>query len=248
MASYILRNEEKFFFEHEKLEESYEYGFKLPFQELQIRVNDELQLNALWFKQEKPKGLVLYFPDGEYQSNEFNPEQNYFYSKGYDLLIPDYRGNGKSTSKFQNEEDIYQDAMQWYKMADRLADSSDLIICGKEFGSGIAAQVGGDYPADLVLLINPYYSWNEIMLKKYFWWLPHSYFTQYKIPLWEFVRKSTNKIVLVHASKNKDYPLENSHRLLEFFKPGDELIELDTDLIDQHDEGFQKSMEKIGYH
>lgn len=245
-ASYILQNEEKFFFKHQELEKNATYDFGAPYLDLSIEVNKDLHLNAIWYTQESPKGVVLYFPDGDYLSTEYEITQNYFYSKGYSILIPDYRGTGKSTSAYQSEEDIYEDAQQWYKMAHSLADTIPLIICGREFGSGIAAQVGGEQTADLVWLENPYYSWNEIMLKKYFWWLPHTYFTQYRIPLWAFVRKSTQRIILVHATQNKKFPIENSHRLLEFLKPGDELIEIKSDQIDYRSAEFQKSMEKIG--
>ena len=246
-ASYMLQNEEKFFFKHDQLEKDFTYVFTVPFEERFVQVNKELMLSALYFTQENSKGLVLYFPDGDYISTEYNPSANYFYSNGYSLLIPDYRGTGKTSSHFQNEKDIFEDALQWYKMAHRIADTTPLIICGKEFGSGIAAQVGGGYPADLLWLENPYYAWNEIMLKEYFWWLPHTWFTQYKIPLWEYIRKSNNRIVLVHSSKNKDFPINNSHRLLEYLKPGDDLIELDGEEIDDMDADFQKSMEKIGF-
>lgn len=245
-ASYIFQNEEKFFYDHHELEQEFIYDFDIPFQELQINLNEEVQLHAIWFTRNNPKGLVLYFPDGDDQTSDFQANQNYCYTQGYSLLIPDYRGTGKSTSKYQKEEDIYEDAQQWYKMALRLADTGNMIISGRGFGTGIAAQLGGEQTADLIWLENPYYAWNEIMLKKYFWWLPHTYFTQYQIPLWTFVRKSTQRIILVHATQNKKFPIDNSHRLLEFLKPGDELIEIESDQIDYHSAPFQKSMEKIG--
>lgn len=246
-TTYIIQNEEKFFFEHQELEQNEAYNFGSPYLDLSIEVNKDLHLNAIWYTQESPQGVVLYFPDGDYLSMEYEITQNYFYSNGYSLLIPDYRGTGKSTSSYQNEEDIFEDALQWYKMAHSLADTTPLIICGREFGSGIAAQVGAHHEASLVLLENPYYSWNEIMLKEYFWWIPHTWFTQYQIPLWKYVRQSTNKIILVHASHNEDYPLENSHRLLEFLKPGDDLIELNSTRIDHQSSDYQKSMEKLGF-
>lgn len=246
-VSYIFENEEKFFFDHEELEQDYKYKFSVPFKEMNIDISQDVQLHALWFPQAESKGMILYFPDGKYQSEEYSPQNNYFYQNGYDLLIPAYRGNGKSNSTFQSEEDIYNDAQQWYKMAHSLADSNCLIIIGRDFGSGVAAYISGINPADLVILENPYFSWNTIMLKKYFWMLPHSYLTQYEIPLWEFLRKSSNRIILVHAIDSKFISVENSHRLLEYLKPGDDLIELDSKEINHQNPGFQKSMIKIGY-
>ncbi|NPD46255.1 MULTISPECIES: S9 family peptidase [unclassified Lentimicrobium] len=244
-TSYIFQNEDSFFFNHDQLEQNYIYDFKNNFQEMEININPEVSLHALWFKQEKAKGLLLYFPNGDYQSENFDIQSIYYYQMGFDVLIPEYRGNGKSTSYYQSEEDMYKDAQQWYKMAHSLADSSSLIIAGRDFGSGMAAYIGGEFPAELVILENPYYSWNALMLRKYFWMLPHSYLTQFKIPLWEFVRKSTNKTLLIHASESSFTDIENSHRLLQFLKSGDDLIELKGENIDYNHPDFQKIMEKI---
>lgn len=246
-TSYIFQNEDSFFFNHEELDQNYAYPFEVDFQELQVQINQDIQLHGLWFKQKQSKGLVLYFPNGDYQSEELDIRTNYFYQQGFDILIPEYRGNGKSTSKYQSEEDMYKDAEQWYKMAHSLADSNHLIIVGQEFGSGMAAYVGAKFPAELLILENPFYSWDVFMLRKYFWMLPHSYLTQYKIPLWEFVRKSTNKILLIHASESSFTAIENSHRLLQYLKPGDDLIEIEGENINYQHPDFQKSMEKIGY-
>lgn len=244
-SSYIFKNEEKFFFEHEVISASDSYSFNLPFKEINIKVNQETQLHALLFPRENPKGLVLLFPSGNYLPQSFNAHDNYFYNEGFSLLIPDYKGTGKSNSVYKNEDDIYKDAQQWYKMAHSLADSLKLIVYGEGFGAGIAAWVGGEFNADLIILESPYYSWNEIMLKKYFWMLPHTLFTQYKIPTWEFIRKSTNKTILIHASQAGFIKYENSQRLLEFLKPGDELITLDANNKEANLLLYNQNMKRI---
>lgn len=246
-TSYIFQNEDSFFFNHDDLEQSYSYNFRQDFQEMEIQINQEIKLHALWFKQEQANGLVLYFPNGDYHSEDFDIQTNYYYQQGFDILIPEYRGNGKSTSEYQSEADMYKDAEQWYKMAQSLTDSNSLIIGGRELGSGMAAYIGGKLPAELVVLENPFYSWDALMLKKYFWMLPHSYLTQYKIPLWQYVRKSTNKMILIHASESSFTDIENSHRLLQYLKPGDDLIEVKGEDINYQNPDFQKNMEKLGF-
>ena len=246
-TSYIFENEESFFFNHSELEQNHSYDINGDFQEMEIQINPEVKLHALWFKQKQSKGIVLYFPNGDYQSEELDLQSNFYYQEGFDLLIPVYRGNGKSTSKYQSEEALYSDAVQWYKMAHSLADSNAIIIAGREFGSGMAAYLGGKLPAELVILENPYYSWDAIMLRKYFWMLPHSYLTQYKIPVWEYVRKSTNKTLLIHATNASFIKIDNSHQLLQYLKPGDKLIEVKGENINYQDAEFQKSMKRLGF-
>lgn len=245
IASYVFKNEAHYFFDHKPIEVSKTYQFHIPFKELNIPINKDIHLHGLFFTHEKPKGLILLFPSGDHDAEDFDPRDFFLYRIGYNLIIPDYRGTGKSNSQYDLEGDMYQDALQWYRLSKRMADSSTYMVYGQDFGTGMAAWVGGKHQVDLVILENPYFSWDEIMLKKYFWWLPHTYFTHYHIPLWQFLRKSMNRNILIHASANHFIPYENSQRLLEFFKPGDELITTEGERVDQNSADFQHKLEKF---
>ena len=247
IASYILQNEETFFFKYYPLEEKASYSFEEPYHELNIQVNEDVDLHAIWFTQEEPKGVHLFFPPGDFNMETYHVKQDYFYQKGFAVVIPDYRGTGKSTDTYYQEDDLYQDAEQWYKLAKSLSDSSLLVVSGQNFGSGLAAYISAQQAVDLTLLHNPYYSWNEIMLQNYFWWLPHTMFTKFKIPQWEFIRKSENKILMIHSENESFIKIKNSERLLEYLKPGDEFIILKGGEPAIQSEAFQKSMRKIGY-
>lgn len=232
IISYIFQNEDRFFFNHDPITPTISFSFEVVFNEVDIKINNDIQLHGLHFLHHKPKGIVLFFPDGDYCPLDFKPQENLYYKAGYNVIIPDYRGTGKSNSSYQSEGEIYKDAQQWYKLSQRIADSLNLIVYGKDFGAGIAAYIGGEFKADIILLENPYFSWSEVMLKKYFWWTPHTYLTKFEIPTWEFIRKSTNKTILIHAAEAEFIPYENSSRLLEYLKPGDELITIEAESMD----------------
>ena len=228
VTSYIFKNEEWFFFDHDDVNKEELYSFTVPFEELNIKINEAIHLHALLFRKKEAKALILMFPGSKYQSLDYEADMDLYYQLGYSILIPEYRGSGKSSSVFTSEDDIYADAQQWYKMAKRLADSVPLVVIGKDFGCGAAAWVGAENTVDLVVLDTPYYSWDKVMLRKYFWWLPHTYLTQYKIPVWEFIRKSMNKTILIHATEGGNIKYDHSLQLLEYLKTGDELITLDA--------------------
>ncbi len=245
LTSYIFKNEEWFFFDHDKLTKDALYSFSVPFEELNIKINEEIQLHALLFRQKEAKVLILKFPGSDYQSEAYDANNDLYYQLGYSVLIPEYRGSGKSTSVFTSEDDIYADAQQWYKMANRIADSLNLVVIGKDFGCGAAAWVGGENTMDLVILDTPYYSWDKVMLRKYFWWLPHTYLTQYKIPVWEFIRKSMNKTILIHATEDDNIKYDHSLQLLEYLNPGDELISLDAEDEAANRLQYKKEIQRI---
>ncbi|OYT17857.1 MAG: hypothetical protein B7C24_00305 [Bacteroidetes bacterium 4572_77] len=243
-ASYIFTNEEKFFFSHNKIEATEIFSFQETFQELQIPLNKETQLHGLLFPQENAKGLVLLFPSGDYNALDFKVEDLYLYQQSYSILIPSYRSSGKSTGVYLEEKDLYNDAQQWFKMAKSIADSSSLIIYGQGFGDGMAAWVAGSNEVDLLILEEPYYTWKEQMLNKYFWWLPHTWFSQYEIPLWQFLRKSTSPILIFSAIDSDFVKKERSLQLLEFLKPGDKYIDMEGESIDQEALNYQKEVEE----
>lgn len=245
VASYIFQNEANFFYDHEEKSADFQYNLEIDFEELNIPLNSENNLHGLWLKQNDKRGLILFFPGSEYISGEINESQKFYFSLGYDLIIPDYRSTGKSTGKYYSEEDLYADALQWMKMTAGISDSLPLILVGQDFGCGIAAQVNTYNLADLLILEEPYVAWNDVMLRKYFWWLPHSWFTQFKIPTWKFIRASSDPVVLIHPSKSKNIRYKNSELLLEYFKGGDQLITLDSEKIDHKSKEFSDKFEKI---
>ena len=61
------------------------------------------------------------------------------------------------------------------------------------------------------------------------------------------MRKSTNKILLIHATEANFTKIDHSHRLLQYLKPGDQLIEIEGGDIDYQNLEFQKNMEKLGF-
>jgi len=244
-ASYIFQNEERFFFKHDKINGSESYQFTVPYHELTIKINEAINLHAILYPQENAKAMILAFPSSDYQSLKYDIKDNLYYQLGYSVIIPEYRGSGKSTSIYHTEEDIFSDAQQWFKMSNSLADSLPLIVYGQGFGCGAAACLGGAQNIDLVILDTPFYAWNKIMLRKYFWWLPHTYLTQYKIPLWEFLRKSVNKTVLVHATNDSDIKYDNSLQLLEYLKPGDVLITLDAETESGNRKQYKEHIERV---
>lgn len=244
-ASYIIQNEARFFYKQDKIDTDYQYNLHPDFKELNIPINQKINLHGLLLKNKNKKALILYFSGSDYISGQINKSQEFYFKLGYDVLIPEYRSSGKSTGKYQTEEDLYSDAKQWMKMANSLSDSLPIILVGQDFGCGLAAHVHTYNQSDLLILEEPYLAWNDIMLRKYFWWLPHTWFTNYRIHTGKFIRVSSKPIVLIHPSESKNILYKNSELLLEYIKPGDVLITLDGEEIDYESKEFLNKFAKI---
>src|SRR5210317_238710 len=79
------------------LAQDYQYQFNFPFEELFFETEENAVINALHFKVENPKGVILYFHGNAGDLSRWGTIVEYFVAKNYDVLVMDYRTYGKST-------------------------------------------------------------------------------------------------------------------------------------------------------
>jgi esterase/lipase len=179
------------------------YNFDVDFQELNLSVNKELNLNGIWFNHETKKAIVLLFPDLDLDIRQIEISKNHYYKHGFDVLISAYRGTAKSTGLLKNEDDLFSDAKHWYHFAKSQFPEKEIVIAGQGFGASIAAELAGNNQAKILILKNPAFSFSDYQSKTRFWWLPYSYFTSFSLNTWEYIRKTTSKIILIQDETKK---------------------------------------------
>src|SRR5690554_8068797 len=97
-----------------ELPQDYKYEFSYDFKELYLGSHDgKARLNALHFKVNSPKGIVVYYHGNAGQLADWGHVVQDFAESGYDVLVVDYRGYGKSTGKL-SEKALYSDALLFY--------------------------------------------------------------------------------------------------------------------------------------
>ena len=92
-----------FIFQPVVLEQNYRFFFENNFKEVNLKANDGGIINALHFKEENAKGVILYFHGNAGNLVRWGELNDEFRKHGYDLFIMDYRGFGKSKG-VQNEK------------------------------------------------------------------------------------------------------------------------------------------------
>ena len=98
-------SQESLIFYPEILPPDYPFAFSEPFEEVTVPV-EAATLNALLFKAPNAKGVILYFHGNAGSLRTWGDVAGDFTSRGYDILIPDYRGFGKSTGNISNEKQL----------------------------------------------------------------------------------------------------------------------------------------------
>jgi uncharacterized protein len=225
IALYYLQ--EKFLFHPTKLEPSYVFNFNMPFEEINLPINNSTNINMVKFfsTDTATKGVLLYFHGNKTNITRYAKFVNIFTKNGYEVWMPDYPGYGKSTGK-RTEQGLYDLGEQLYKMANAKFTLDKIVVYGKSLGTAIAAKVAGQNKCQQLILETPYYSIPSLFSS----WLPiypHNRSATYKLPTGEFVKNTTVKVTIFHGTNDWVVPYRNAKKLKAVLKPTDEFITIE---------------------
>ncbi|MCE2612108.1 alpha/beta hydrolase [Flavobacteriaceae bacterium D16] len=205
--------QEKLIFLSTPLPQNYAYSFSEYFEEIFLTADDGARLNALWFKKEDPKGLVLYFHGNADNLSRWGEITIPFVRKGYDVLVMDYRTYGKSTGKL-SEKALFSDAQLFYDFAAENYEENQIVLYGRSLGTGLATKLAAQNKPAQLLLETPYYSLLDIGVKR-FPWLPVKWFMKYPLRTYEFVQEISCPVRVFHGTEDKVVPYNSGLKLFD---------------------------------
>ncbi len=207
-----------------KLAANYKFDFPDKFEEKFISTKDGIKLNALVFKTDSSKGVVFYLHGSNDALNIWGKIAQTYTSLHYDVIMPDYRGYGKSEGKISSEEQVYSDVQDVYNYVMLTYSEKKIIILGYSIGTGPAAMLAAGNHPKMLILQAPYYSltdWIQNVVPS----IDTSIIT-YKFNTYQFLQKTSAPVVIFHGDADEAIYYGSSQKLKAFFKPGDELITL----------------------
>jgi pimeloyl-ACP methyl ester carboxylesterase len=203
-----------------------EFAFNFPYtSEVYIDV-EGAKLHALHLRQppEKSKGIVLFLHGNAGNLETWFTHADFWLNTGYDVLMPDYRGFGKSTSKIESEAQLNNDVLRaWNYIVSNYKDKKK-VFYGRSLGTGLAAKLATQTPADLVVLVSPYTSMTAIA-QEYYPWVP-SFILRYPLTTDQLLPQLNTKILLLHGTNDQLIASEHSKRLVKL-NPNARLVEVD---------------------
>ena len=222
IALYYLQ--EKLLLHPEVLPKNYKFTFAQHFEELNIPINGKDTINMIKFITPAVvrKGLVLYFHGNSQNINHYALYADNFTKMGYDVWMPDYPGFGKSTGEL-TEKKLYSDAGLIYLLARNTASADSIIIYGKSFGTGIAAQLASEKRCRMLILETPYYS-IPALISTYAPIYPTASMSHFKLPTAEYVKRVPVPVIIFHGTDDGVIPYTSSYRLTEVLKATDHFI------------------------
>lgn len=227
-CSYFYVRQEAMIFYPEVLPSDFKYTFPCRFDEL-ILDADGAKINALHFRVDHPKGVILYFHGNAGSLRDWGDIAMDFTRRGYDVLIPDYRGYGKSSGKISNENMLCQDAVVAFKYLQGHYLENQVIIYGRSIGSGIAVYLAKSSRPYMLILESPFFSLRDLS-RYHYPFMPVVFIDlilKYPMRSDLWISEVTCPVYLFHGTRDDIVPYDSSERLLKLIKTRGKLIAIE---------------------
>lgn len=213
VGSLLYFFQERLLFLPTVLAQDYEYQFNYPFEELFFKTDENAVINAIHFKLEKPKGVVLFFHGNAGDLSRWGTLAEYFVEKQYDVLVMDYRTFGKSKGKL-SEKALFHDAQYCYDYLKDKYNEEDILVYGRSLGTGMATFIASKNNPKLLILETPFYSILDVAQSR-FPMFPVKHILKYKLLSYQYVKGIECPILMLHGTKDRVVPYESAKKLFE---------------------------------
>ena len=201
-----------FLFKPEKLTADFQFHYdNQETEEYNIETRDGAVINGLRFKAKDPKGVVFYLKRNSKSIKGWGKFAVDFTRHGYDVIMVDYRGFGKSTGR-RTQKAVKRDMQLIYnKIKDKVAEKY-IILYGRSLGSGFATKLASMNDPRMLILDAPYYSLSKVA-KKYIPFMPLSLLIKFPMPTYKWMKYVKCPIHIIHGTDDKLIPYKTSVKL-----------------------------------
>ncbi len=204
--------QDRFIFFPEQLPSDYSFDLSSQDKEVFFTTADQETINGILFTTTQRKGVVLYFHGNAGSLASWQDIGKDITPLGYDLLIIDFRGYGKSTGQF-SEEGLYNDGVASYEyLLANQYKSDEIIIFGRSLGTGMAVDLASKVKAKALILETPFTTLPQLANTLYPFLFP-STFIKYTFDNFSKVKGLSLPIFVLHGDRDKVIPLKHGRKL-----------------------------------
>ena len=203
--------QERFIFLDEVLAPGFKFDFQSPFTEVNFNAADGANLHGLHFTHDRPKGVILYYHGNAQSLKRWGKVVQYHYGLGYDVLIMDYRGYGKSTGK-RTHESMLTDASLWYDYAKERYPEDQITVYGRSLGTGLATYVASQHSPLKLILETPYHNFQSLA-QRYYPIFPVGIALRFNFKSYEYVKGVKCPIYIFHGTEDEVVPYAHGYKL-----------------------------------
>ena len=201
-----------FLFKPEKLNQDFQFHYENQIiEEYNVETRDGAIINGLHFKASNPKGVVFYLKGNSKSIKGWGKFAVDFTRHGYDVIMVDYRGFGKSTGR-RTQKAIKRDMQVIYNKIKKKVPEKYIILYGRSLGSGFAAKLASMNEPRMLILDAPYYSLSKVA-KKYIPFMPLSLLIKFPMPTYKWLKYVKCPIHILHGTDDRLIPYKTSVKL-----------------------------------
>ncbi|WP_298342360.1 alpha/beta fold hydrolase [uncultured Algibacter sp.] len=200
-------------FKPEKLPKDFEFYYEnQDIVEYNLETRDGATINGILFKPKiQSKGIVLYLKGNSKSIKGWGKFAVDFTRHGYNVLMVDYRGFGKSTGR-RSQKAIKRDLQEVYNKIKERTTEDRIILYGRSLGSGFAAKLASMNDPKMLILDAPYYSLTKVTAR-YAPFMPLSLLIKYPLPTYKWLKYVKCPIHIIHGTNDNLIPYKTSVKL-----------------------------------
>ena len=207
----------KFIFFPGKLERDYAFDLKDSCTELFLPTPDGAEINALFYRTPSDKAILYLHGNAGDLSSWQQVHHVIQQATGYNFLIIDYRGYGKSKGRI-SEDGLYIDAQTAYDyLLKQGFKKENIVIYGRSIGTGVATHLAANNPSKALVLETPFYNFAKLAHKKMPYLLPRLILV-YRFRNNKKINEVKAPLLIIHGTNDKTIPLAHGQKLFDEFK------------------------------
>jgi len=188
-------------------------------------MEDGGKINGIYFTVPSSRGVVFYLKGNSRSIKGWGKFAKDFLSNGYDFVMIDYRGFGKSTGK-RSQKRLFNDSQFMYKWIREHYDEDKIILYGRSLGSGVAARIASWNHPSMLILDSPYFSFYH-NINRFMFWTPLKWLLRYDIRTDQYLKTASCPIHIIHGNKDRLIPFKQSEMLKDLYPDKIKLKEID---------------------
>ena len=221
LLAFLYFNQERLIFPASTLPPDYQFRYDQRFEEIKVAVPGG-SLDALLFRQDRPRGLVFYLHGNVGDLTTWTTGLEFYRRTNYDLFIFDYRGYGKSTGRIESEAQLNADVRAaWNAVAPRYRDLP-MVVFGRSLGTGLATHLATEVNPAMLVLVTPFSSLVDAAARQYPF--APAFLVKYPLRSDQLIGSVRSPVLLVAGTQDLLTPLEDSEHLKALARSPAELL------------------------
>ena len=190
-------------------------GVGLDFEELTLEASDGVVIAAWFVPQPQANATVLFCHGNAGNISDRLHSIQVLHELGYNVLIFDYRGFGRSTGS-PSESGTYLDAdAAWRWLVETRGEPAErVVILGRSLGGAVAIELAGRHPPAALVVESTFTSLADIG-QHHYRLLPVRLLLKHRYESIDKVSKITCPKLFLHGTDDRLIPLVNGRRLYE---------------------------------